>query len=247
MSIESQEDLDTLKRAGRIARICIERMKKAVRAGVTTAELDRIGGAALREHGARSAPKLVYGFPADVLISVNDEAVHGIPGPRRLRDGDLVKLDVTVEKDGYMADAAITVPVGRVTEDRRRLVAAARAGFEKAMEVAVAGNRVRDIGGAIEGEVKSRGFEVVRDLCGHGIGRTIHEPPSVPSHYDGRMTQTLTEGLVIAVEPIVAERSGRMKEDADGWTVRTQDGGFAAHYEHTIVITRGRPILLTAA
>ena len=178
-----------MKRAGRIVRICIERMKKAVRPGVTTAELDRIGGAALREHGARSAPKLVYGFPADMLISVNDEAVHGIPGPRRLRDGDLVKLDVTVEKDGYMADAAITVPVGRVSDERRRLVAAARAGFEKAMEVAVAGNRVRDIGRAIEGEVKSRGFEVVRDLCGHGIGRTIHEPPSVPSHYDGRMTR----------------------------------------------------------
>ena len=247
MSIETQADLDGLRRAGRIVRLCIERMKKAVRVGVSTAELDRIGGAALREHGARSAPKLVYGFPADMLISVNDEAVHGIPGPRRLRDGDLVKLDVTVEKDGYMADAAITVPVGNVTEQRRRMIAAARTGFENAIEVAVAGNQVRDIGRAVEGEVRSRGFEVVRDLCGHGIGRTIHEPPSVPSHYDGRMTQPLTEGLVIAVEPIVAERSARMKEDADGWTVRTQDGGFAAHYEHTIVITRGRPILLTAA
>lgn len=247
MSIESQHDLDALKRAGRIVRICIERMKKAVRAGVTTAELDRIGGAAMREHGARSAPRLVYGFPADMLISVNDEAVHGIPGPRRLRDGDLVKLDVTVEKDGYMADAAITVPVGRVTEPRRRLIAAARAGFEKAMEVATAGNRVRDIGRAVEVEVRRRGFDVVRELAGHGIGRTIHEPPSIPSHYDGRMTQTLTEGLVITVEPIVTERSPKTYEDADGWTMRTRDGGFAAHYEHTLVITRGRPILLTAA
>lgn len=247
MSIETQEDFDGLRRAGRIVRICIERMKKAVRAGVTTAELDRIGGAALREHGARSAPKIVYGFPADMLISVNDEAVHGIPGPRKLRDGDVVKLDVTVEKDGYMADAAITVPVGRVTEERRRMIAAARAGFEKAMEVAVAGNRVRDIGRAVEGEVERRGFRVVRELAGHGIGRTIHEPPSIPSHYDGRMTQTLTEGLVITVEPIVAERSPKTVEDDDGWTVRTIDGGFAAHYEHTLVVTRGRPILLTAA
>lgn len=247
MSIETQEDLDGLKRAGRIVRICIERMKKAVRAGVTTAELDRIGGAALREHGARSAPKIVYGFPADMLISVNDEAVHGIPGPRKLRDGDVVKLDVTVEKNGYMADAAITVPVGKVTEERRRMIAAARAGFEKAMEVAVAGNRVRDIGRAVEGEVERRGFRVVRELAGHGIGRTIHEPPSIPSHYDGRLTQTLTEGLVITVEPIVAERSPKTFEDDDGWTVRTLDGGFAAHYEHTLVVTRGRPILLTAA
>lgn len=247
MSIETQEDLDGLKRAGRIVRICIERMKKAVRAGISTAELDRIGGAALREHGARSAPKLVYGFPADMLISVNDEAVHGIPGPRRLRDGDVVKLDVTVEKDGYMADAAITVPVGKVTEERRRMIAAARAGFERAMEVAVAGNRVRDIGRAVEGEVERRGFRVVRELAGHGIGRTIHEPPSIPSHYDGRMTQMLTEGLVITVEPIVAERSPKTVDDDDGWTVRTADGGFAAHYEHTLVVTRGRPILLTAA
>lgn len=247
MSIESQEDLDGLRRAGRIVRICIERMKKAVRAGVTTAELDRIGGAALREHGARSAPRIVYGFPADMLISVNDEAVHGIPGPRKLRDGDVVKLDVTVEKDGYMADAAITVPVGKVTEERRRMIAAARAGFEKAMEVAVAGNRVRDIGRAVEGEVERRGFRVVRELAGHGIGRTIHEPPSIPSHYDGRMTQTLTEGLVITVEPIVAERSPKTVEDDDGWTVRTIDGGFAAHYEHTLVVTRDRPLLLTAA
>src|SRR3954466_9896814 len=192
MSIESQKDLDGLRRAGRIVRICIERMKKAVRPGVTTAELDRIGGAALREHGARSAPKLMYGFPADMLISVNDQAVHGIPGPRKLAEGDLVKLDVTVEKDGYMADAAITVPVGRVPEARRALVAAARGAFEKAMEVATAGNPVCDIGRAVEGEVRRRGFHVVRDLSGHGIGRTIHEAPSVPNHYDARFRQPLT-------------------------------------------------------
>ena len=247
MSIDNEKDLEGLKRAGRIVRICIERMKRAVRPGVTTGELDRIGGQALREHGARSAPKLVYGFPADMLISVNDQAVHGIPGARRLRDGDLVKLDVTVEKDGYMADGAVTVPVGRVSEARRALAAAARGAFEKAMEVATAGNRVCDIGRAVEGEVKRRGFTVVRDLSGHGIGRTIHEAPSVPNHYDARYCQPLTEGLVIAVEPIVAERSGRMVEDADGWTMRTADGGFAAHHEHTIVITRGRPLLLTAA
>jgi methionyl aminopeptidase len=247
MSIENERDLQALKRAGRIVRICLERMKRAVRPGVTTAELDRIGGQALREHGARSAPRLVYGFPADTLISVNDQAVHGVPGARRLRDGDLVKLDVTVEKDGYMADAAVTVPVGRVTNERRALAAAARAAFEKAMEVATAGNRVNDIGRTVEGEVRRRGFTVVRELAGHGIGRTIHEAPSVPNHYDPRYQQPLTEGLVIAVEPIVAERSGRTVADADGWTVRTADGGFAAHHEHTIVITRGRPLLLTAA
>jgi methionyl aminopeptidase len=246
MSIETQQDLDGMKRAGRIVRICIERMKRAVRPGVTTAELDRIGGATLREHGARSAPKLVYGFPADMLISVNDQAVHGIPGARRLRDGDLVKLDVTVEKDGYMADAAVTVPVGRVPDERRALVAAARAAFEKAMEVATVGNRVNDIGRAVEGEVKRRGFNVARDLAGHGIGRTIHEAPSVPNHYDARLGQPLTEGLVITIEPIIAAGSGRAVEARDGWTVRTADGSLAAQFEHSIAVTDNAPIILTA-
>jgi methionyl aminopeptidase len=247
MSIETQEELEGMKRAGRIVRIALERMRRAVRPGVSTSELDRIAGEALKEHGARSAPRLVYGFPGEALISVNDEAVHGVPGPRRLRSGDVVKLDVTVEKDGYMADAAVTLPVGAVSDSRRRLIAAAKAAFERAMEVARVGNLVRDIGGAVEAEVRGRGFNVVRDLAGHGIGRTIHEAPSVPNFYDARMRQPLTEGLVIAVEPIVAERSGRTVDAGDGWTVRTADGGFAAHYEHTIVITRGAPLVLTAA
>src|SRR3954470_21408802 len=189
VSVRDAVELEAMRKAGRVVADALRAMRRAVRPGVTTAELDAVAAGVFPRAGARSAPQLDYDFPGVTCISVNDEAVHGIPGPRRLRDGDLVKLDVTVEKDGYMADAAITVPVGRVTEERRRLVAAARGAFEKAMEVAVAGNRVRDIGRAVEGEVKSRGFQVVRDLSGHGIGRTIHEAPSVPNHYDGRMTQ----------------------------------------------------------
>jgi methionyl aminopeptidase len=247
MSIETQEELAAMRRVGVVARRMLERMEKAVRPGVTTAELDRLGGDVMRSHGARSAPRMVYGFPADTLISVNDEAVHGIPGARRLRDGDVVKLDVTVEKDGFMADSAVTVAVGKVPEERRRLIACARAAFKRAMEVARAGNRVCDIGRAVEDEVKLRGFAVLRDLNGHGIGRTIHEAPTIPNYYDARYRQTLTEGLVITVEPIVAERSGRTTDTGDGWTIRTADGGFAAHHEHTLVITRDKPILLTAA
>lgn len=247
MSIESKEELEGMKRAGRIVRLVLERMRRAVKPGVTTAELNRIGGGVMREHGGRSAPRMVYGFPADTLISVNDAAVHGIPSARVLRDGDLVKLDVTVEKSGFMADAAITVPVGTVPEHRLRLVSAARAAFAKAMEVARPGVRVSEIGRAIEGEVRARGLQVVRDLAGHGIGRTIHEEPSVPNYWEPTVTAHLSEGMVIAVEPIVAERSGRVMTDADGWTMRTRDGGYTAHYEHTIVITRGKPLLLTAA
>jgi methionyl aminopeptidase len=247
MSIESQQDLDGLRRAGRIVRMVIRAMEKALRPGVTTGELDAVAGTVLREQGAVSAPKIVYGFPGDVLISVNDEVVHGIPGERVIQPGDLVKLDVTVEKDGYVADAAVTVAVPPSTERARRLEACARAAFAKAMEVARVGNRVNDIGRAVEAEVRRRGFRVLRDLNGHGIGRTIHEEPSIPNYFDPRLTRRLTEGLVITVEPIIGETTGTWVEGEDGWTVRTADGGLAAHYEHTLVITRGRPILLTAA
>jgi methionyl aminopeptidase len=225
----------------------LERMRRAVKPGVTTAELNRLGGDVMREQGARSAPRLVYGFPADTLISVNDAAVHGIPGARVLRDGDLVKLDVTVEKDGFMADAAVTLGVGTVPAHRLRLISAARAAFARAMEVARPGVRVSELGRAIEAEVRGRGLQVVRDLAGHGIGRTIHEKPSVPNYWEPTVTERLSEGLVIAVEPIVAEHSGRIVSDADGWTIRTKDGGYTAHYEHTVMITRGKPLLLTAA
>ena len=247
MSIESEADWKGLRRVGRIVRLIIRAMEKALRPGITTAELDAVGGRVMRAHGARSAPKMVYGFPGDVLISVNDEVVHGIPGARVIQPGDLVKLDVTVEKDGYMADAAVTVALPGAPEQAKRLADAARAAFAKAMEVAREGNRVGDIGRAVEAEVQRRGFRVLRDLNGHGIGRTIHEEPSVPNYYDPRLNQPLTEGLVITVEPIIGETTGKWVESGDGWTVRTADGSLAAHYEQTLVITRGKPILLTAA
>lgn len=247
MSIESERDWEGLRRVGRIVRLALAAMAKQARPGVTTKELDRIGAEVLRKHGARSAPQLVYGFPGSICISVNDEAVHGVPGARAIAAGDLVKLDVTAEKDGYMADSALTVAVPPVSDERRRLVACARSAFRKAMDAARAGNRVYDIGRAVETEVRRHGFVVIRELSGHGIGRSIHEPPSVPNCFDRRSREPLTEGLVLAVEPIVAAGSGRFVEDRDGWTFRTADGSPSAHHEHTVVITRGRPVLLTAA
>jgi methionyl aminopeptidase len=221
-------------------------MKSKVRPGITTAELDEAGAGVMREHGGRSAPALVYGFPGVNCISVNDEAVHGIPGKRALQQGDLVKLDVTVEKDGFMADAAITVPVGEVTEERQRLVACAEGAFAKAMLVARAGFRVSEIGRVIEREVRRSGFSVIRDLGGHGIGRTIHEEPRVPNYADPEANQVLTEGLVITVEPIIAAGSGRTFVAEDKWTIVTGDHRPSAHYEHTLVITKGEPMVLTA-
>ncbi len=247
MSIENQKDLEGLKKAGRIVRMILRAMEKALRPGITTGDLDDVAGTVMREQGARSAPAMVYGFPGRVLISVNDEVVHGIPGARVIEPGDLVKLDVTIEKDGYMADAATTVAVPVASQSAQRLAACARAAFARAMEVARVGNRVNDIGRAVDDEVRRRGFRVLRDLNGHGIGRTIHEEPSIPNYYDPRLTRPLTEGLVITVEPIIAETTGTWVDGDDGWTVRTADGSLAAHYEHTLVITRGKPILLTAA
>lgn len=247
MSIDTEDELQALRRVGRVVRLTLERMRRALRPGITTAELDEIGAGVLAEHGARSAPRMVYGFPKHVLISVNDEAVHGIPSERRIRPGDLVKLDVTAELGGFMADAAVTVPVPPVSDVARRLADTARDAFRAAMAVARPGFRVNDLGRTVEATVTKAGFTVLRGLNGHGIGRTIHEPPQVPNHFDPQATQPLTEGLVITVEPIIAQSSRRAVEGRDGWTVRTAGGDLAAHYEHTLVITKTRPILLTAA
>jgi methionyl aminopeptidase len=247
MSITDPKELEGLRAAGVIVRKMIDAMKQAVRPGVTTAEVDEVGAEVMRQHGAKSAPQMVYQFPGTNCISLNDEAVHGIPGERVVQDGDLVKLDVTIEKDGFMADAAETVAVGEVPEVSRRLMECAERAFEKAMLVARAGFRVSEIGRVVEREVRRSGFSVIRDLGGHGIGRTIHEEPRVPNYADPGASSILTEGLVITVEPIIAAGSGRAVLAKDGWTVRTADGKPSAHYEQTLVITKGEPILLTAA
>lgn len=245
MSINEPEELEALRAAGAVVRRVLEAMKREVRPGVTTAQLDAIGAAVMAENGARSAPATVYKFPGSNCISVNEEAVHGVPGQRELRPGDLLKLDVTIEKDGFMADAAETVPVGEVTPEAQRLIACARRAFEKAMLVARAGFRVSEIGRAVEREVRRDGFSVIRELGGHGIGRTIHEQPRIPNYPDPEARELLTEGLVIAVEPIIAAGSGRTILAEDGWTMKTADRRPAAHYEHTIVVTKGAPLLLT--
>src|SRR6202050_3157209 len=247
MSINGPEELAGMRAAGLVVRLMLEAMRDEVRPGITTAELDEAGASVMRQHGAQSAPALVYKFPGVSCISLNDEAVHGIPGKRRLQPGDLVKLDVTIEKDGFMADAAITVPVGEVTEERRLLVECAERAFAKAMLVARAGFRVSEIGRVVEREVRRSGFSVIRDLTGHGIGRTIHEEPRVPNYADPEANEILTEGLVITVEPIIAAGSGRAFVAPDKWTVITADHRPSAHFEHTLVITKGAPMLLTAA
>jgi methionyl aminopeptidase len=246
MSIDSDDDLDALRRVGRLVGEALAAMERAAAVGMTTADLDAIGADILKAAGARSAPQLVYGFPGFNLLSVNDEIVHGIPGRRRLQPGDLLKLDVTAELDGYIADAARTIVLPPSRSVARRLGQSARTAFDRAAATARAGQLVSAIGQAVERSVTADGFSVVRSLTGHGVGRTIHEPPNVPNYFDRHQRDVLTEGLVLTIEPIISEHPCRAVDDRDGWTIRTSDGSLAAHYEETIVITSGAPIVLTA-
>jgi methionyl aminopeptidase len=247
MTLSSQDDLEGMRRVGRLVAAAIQEMKTAVRVGMTTAELDRVGAEFLRRRGARSAPQFTYNFPGFNLISVNEQIVHGVPGPRLLVAGDVIKIDVTAELGGYIADSAVTVLLPPVSPVARKLRKCAKAAFQKGLAAARLGNLVSDIGRAVESEVRQHGFSVLRSLCGHGVGQTIHEAPEVPNFYDPRSRTPLTEGLVLALEPMISAEPSQLVTEPDGWTIRTRNRSLTAHYEHTIVITRGEPLVLTAA
>jgi methionyl aminopeptidase len=244
VSIDHPDELAALRAVGRVVAETIREMARRVRPGVTTVELDHVAADIFARHGARSGPRLDYDFPGTTCISLDDECVHGIPSNRRLRDGQLVKLDVTAELDGFYADACRTVQVGKVKPREQRLAAAAQSALRRGLAAAHAGNNVGAIGAAVQTEVERRGFNVCAELTGHGIGRRIHEQPDVPNvAWDGPI---LTDGLVITVEPIIAAGAGEVYVDDDGWTIRTEDRSPSAHFEHTIVVTAAAPILVTA-
>jgi methionyl aminopeptidase len=244
MSIENITDLQGMRNAGRITRAVLDAMKRAVRPGITTLELDAIARDVLARNRARSAPMLVYGFPGYTCVSLNDEVVHGIPNQRQLLPGDLVKLDVTVECGGYMADACETVVVDSTSP--QPLIDCTVRAFERGLAEARIGARAYDIGTAVQREVRRSGYSVVHDLSGHGIGRTIHEPPTIPNHRNLHCDALLTEGLVFTIEPLVSAGTPRTRTKADGWTVQTRDRSCSAHYEHTVMVTKAGPVLLTA-
>jgi methionyl aminopeptidase len=246
VSIETEAELEGLRRAGRVVAEVLRELRRRVQPGATTLELDRLAGRVFARHGARSAPMLVYGAPSEVFISVNDAAVHGLPTARRLRRGDVVKLDVTAELDGFYADACVTVVCGTASPAARRLVSAVDAALRRALPLAVSGARVRDVSAAISAEAGARGVAVLEGLGGHGIGRTIHEEPSVPNAPDLADETRLHDGLVITIEPILGAGGPAVVEGDDGWTIRTADGALAAHAEHTIVVRDDGPLVLTA-
>lgn len=246
MHIRNEEDWAGMRAAGAVVRETIEAMRRAVEPGISTAQLDAIAARALRDRGARSAPRLVYDFPGETCLCVNEEIVHGIPSTKRiLQEGDVVTLDVTVEKDGYMADAAITVPVGRVPARVAKLVDATRRTLERALREVRPGRRAFEIGGLVERTANREGLAVVRALQGHGIGRTIHEDPMMPNWADPEARDVLDENLVITIEPILSLGSGESYEGDDGWTILAADGAWSAHFEHTIVVRPDGPVLLT--
>lgn len=247
MTVSSRNELAGMRQVGRAVAQTLDSMRRSVRVGASTEEIDAAARESLSRAGARSAAKLTYDFPGSACISVNDEIVHGVPGDRRLCPGDVVKIDMVAEKDGYVADAARTVVVPPVSRLKRRLVACSRAAFHRALRVARYGFRICDIGKAIEDEVRRYGFTVVEDLSGHGVGRTVHEPPVVPNVFDPAMNEPLHEGMILAIEPIVSLSSRESFLTSDGWTIKTADGSLASHYENTVLITRGKPVLLTAA
>src|SRR4029453_1867934 len=192
------------------------------------------------------SPRHVYGFPGASCISVNDEVVHGVPGRRVLGPGDVLKIDVTADLEGFVADAARTVVIGPSDPGKDRLVECAPSAFRPPPPPAPAGPPINSLGAAVERETRRHGFNVIRELAGHGVGRAIHEPPDIPNYHDRSLGGRLTEVLVVAIEPIIAAGTGGALLCEDGWTIRTADRSLAVHHEETVMITRGRPIVFTA-
>jgi methionyl aminopeptidase len=246
MSINDEQDVEGLKRVGAAVAAARDAMGAHVAPGITTAELDVIGKKILERYGARSAPQLAYGFPGVTCISVNDRLAHGIPSRECvLGAGDLVNIDVSAELDGYWADTGASFPVGAVSAQANALLRATRLALEDGMSQARAGAPLRNIGRAVERRAKQCGFQVIRNLCGHGVGRNIHEEPRVPNTFHRQDRAVLRAGLVITIEPFLTIGAAMAVQDADGWTLRSCDGSLGAQFEHTLIVTDSGPIVVT--
>lgn len=243
--IKSKREIEYLRKSNAIVAEVFEKIKKEVAPGVQTKELDRIAEDIIRSKGALPAFKGYKGFPATVCISINEEVVHGIPGQRRLKEGDIVSIDVGVNLDGYFGDGAITLAVGEVDEIGKKLIEVTEKALYIGIKKAKPGNRLFDISNAIQTWVESNGFSVVRDFVGHGIGKDLHEEPQIPNFGPPNQGPRIEEGMVFALEPMVNEGTHIVKILSDGWTVVTADGKRSAHFEHTIAITGDEPEILS--
>ena len=247
MSIDNENDIMGLLKIGRIVTLTMQHMAAALEPGMTTKELDEIGAKFLAQHGARSAPILTYQFPGHTCISINDEAAHGIPGSKVIQPGDLVNIDVSAELDGYYADTGGSYAVPPVTPEKQRLLDTTRKALNAAVNAVKAGQPLNVIGKAVEAVANPAGYHIIQELGGHGVGRKLHESPhAVPHHFVRRARQKLREGQVLTLEPFLTTGAIHVKTDPDGWTLRTVDGSLSAQYEHTVIITKDKPILVTA-
>lgn len=246
MTVDGPEQLAKLREICEICRDVLNAMGARVAPGITPRELDTMAGGMLAQAGARSAPILAYDFPGHTCISVGDAIAHGIPSDTPLKEGELVNIDVSAEKDGFFGDTGASFAVGAIPPELQKLLDATKAAQRKAMFAARAGQPINVVGKAVEKEAKKYGFKIIEGLHGHGVGNWIHEDPSVPNIYYPSERTRLKEGQVLTIEPFLATKSHQYNEDADGWTLRLAQGGFGAQFEHTFVVTKAAPIVLTA-
>jgi len=242
---KSPAELARMRPANTLVADVLVELRGLVRPGVTTADLDEFAEGRVRRAGAVPAFKGYHGYPATLCTSVNEEVIHGIPAPRRLCDGDILSIDLGVVLDGFYGDAAITVPVGRISEDAATLLRVTEEALYLGIEQARVGGRVSDIGHAVQRHVEAHGFSVVREFVGHGVGASLHEEPQVPNYGPAGRGPRLTEGMTLAIEPMVAMGRAAVKVLGDGWTAVTKDRSLAAHFEHTVGITGAGPVILT--
>lgn len=245
---DTAEDLQGLKEAGKVVGYTIAEMKRRVVPGMTTAELDQVGAEILEHFGAKSAPKVTYNFPGSTCISINEEVAHGIPGPRVIQPGDLINIDVSAELNGYYGDAGVSFQLPPYDEKLTHLCRSTEETMMNVINHLRAGMKVNEIGRMMEMEARKRGYKVIRNLCSHGIGKSLHEKPfEILPFYNPRETTVLKEGQVITVEPFLSTGADFAEQQSDGWTLSVKGGSRVAQFEHTIIVTKGKPIILTSA
>ena len=245
VTLKSAREIETMRRSGKITAKVLADIMRAVRPGVTTRDLDRIAEDGIRGLGGVPTFMGYHGYPASICASVNAEVVHGIPGDYVLQEGDLLSIDIGTTLDGYVSDSAVTVGVGQISEQAQRLLEVTQESLMLGIAAMQPGNRLGDIGAAVQGYAERHGFGVVRELVGHGVGTAMHEEPQVPNYGRAGTGMELRPGLVLAVEPMITQGDYKVKILKDGWTVVTADGKLAAHFEHTIAVTQGGPRILT--
>lgn len=245
--LKTRREIELMREAGRISAMALKVAGEAVRPGVSTLEIDTAARKYIESQGARPNFLGLYGFPATACISINNEVIHGIPSKNRiLQEGDIVSIDLGAEKDGYNGDNAATFAVGKISDEAQRLIDTTREALYVGLKQAVAGNRIGDIGHAVQVYCEERGYGVVRDFVGHGVGKELHEDPSVPNYGTPGRGVRLLPGMTIAVEPMINQGTWEVNQLSDGWTVVTKDGKLAAHFEHTVAITKdGECMILT--